>query len=167
MKIKAVILTGLFLVAIVLVAACTGTSNGTQTPTATPVGTTIPTSVRTTLPPTTGTSLTPGPTDVMPPNLQAEFQVDQKDPIYAQVKVTYRGGTASTHITHIDVRFTLADGTVISKTIPESGNRKVQVGDEVIMQGTRFTDRLQVTVTLDNGVVYRVIDQLVPYQTRP
>ncbi|MDD1718129.1 MAG: hypothetical protein LUO88_03540 [Methanoregulaceae archaeon] len=166
MKIKPIALTGIILVVIVLVAGCTGTSDGTQTTVPTTVATTVPTPTAT-APPTTGVSLIPGPTDVMPPNLQAEFQVDPKDPIYAQVKVTYRGGTASIHITHVDVKLTLADGTVISKTLPESGNRKVQVGDEVIMQGTRFTDRLQVTVTLDNGNVYRVIDQLVPYQTRP
>jgi hypothetical protein len=98
----------------------------------------------------------------MPENLQAEFQVDPKDPIYANVRVAYRGGTATIHITHVDVILTKADGTVIRKTLPESGTRKVQVGDEVVIQGTRQTDRLQVTVTLDNGNVYRVIDQLLP-----
>jgi hypothetical protein len=166
MKIKALAVTGLLLIAVVLISACTGPSEGT--PTTTPgTATPVPTTFLTPVPTTAGASLTPGPVRTMPPNLQAEIQVDDKDPIYAQVKVAYRGGSASIHITHIEVKLTRADGTVIVKTLPESGNRKVQVGDEVIMQGTKLTDRIQVTVTLDNGEIYPIIDKLVPYQTRP
>jgi len=36
-----------------------------------------------------------------------------------------------------------------------------------VFAGSRFTDRVEVTVRLDNGQSYKVVDQLVPYQTRP
>jgi hypothetical protein len=35
-----------------------------------------------------------------------------------------------------------------------------------VFQGTRETDRIEVWVTLNTGIQYKVIDQLLPYRTR-
>ncbi|MGD1004084.1 MAG: hypothetical protein ABR887_01535 [Methanoregulaceae archaeon] len=137
----------------VALAGCSGTQNSTSTSTVTPQ----PGSGSDTCPP--GGCLVPSPTDVLLPNLGVTVTVNPKD--YAGIiAVTFDGGMGMAHVTTINVKFTRADGTV--QTVP-LGNKK---GDEVDLQGTKQTDRVEVTVSMDNGHAYKVFDGLLPYRTR-
>ncbi|RPJ53578.1 MAG: hypothetical protein EHJ95_01960 [Methanobacteriota archaeon] len=111
---------------------------------------------------TQGPSLSPGPTVTMPPNQRIEVMVDDKDPIYARINVEFRGGSGQSAVTNIALKLTRADGVVVQETLP------ARVGQTIQLQGTRgATDRLEVTVSLNNGQSYKIIDKLMYAQTRP
>jgi hypothetical protein len=59
------------------------------------------------------------------------------------------------------VVLTRSDGTVTEGKL-DFNNRL----SELILQGTRGTDRLQVIVTLHSGSTYTVVDKLIPYPER-
>jgi hypothetical protein len=146
--------------ALMAIAACTGAPNGGTPPTQTTLPLVTPT-------PPGGPALVPGPTQVMPADQSVVFQIN-KDPINAQVRVIYQGGTAGVHVRAIQVRFTKADGTVEDKAfVRDINSPSFKMGQDVLFMGTHYTDRVEVTVSLDNGKSYKVVDQLVPYQTRP
>ena len=132
-------------------AGCSGTQNSTSTVTSQPG------SGSETCPP--GRCLVPSPTDMLPRDLAVTVTVNPKD--YAGIiAVTFDGGMGMAHVTKIDVKLTLADGTVQTVAL---GNKK---GNEVDLQGTKQTDRVEVTVSMDNGHAYKVFDGLLPYRTR-
>ncbi len=103
---------------------------------------------------------TPGPTQTLPPGKDVTIQVDQKDPIYATVTVSFAGGEGQIAVTDIELRFTRADGTVTTEHF-----RPVK-GDEVVFQGSKETDRLEGWVTLNTGITYKTLDMQIPYRTR-
>ncbi len=103
---------------------------------------------------------TPGPTQTLPAGKDVTIEVDQKDPIYATVPVSFAGGEGQIAVTDIELRFTSADGTVTTKHL-----RPVK-GDEVVFQGSKETDRLEGWVTLTTGVTYKTLDIQIPYRTR-
>jgi hypothetical protein len=140
----------LICVAIAL-AGCSGTQNSTSTVTPQPG------SGSGTCPP--GGCLLPSPTDVLPRDLGVTVTVNPKDYL-GIIAVTFDGGMGMVHVTKIDVKLTLADGTVQTSVL---GNKK---GDELDLQGTKQTDRVEVTVSMDNGNTYKVFDGLLPYRTR-
>jgi hypothetical protein len=115
----------------------------------------------TTLPPGgSPTVTTPEPTQTLPPGKDVTIQVNQKDPIYATITVIFAGGEGQIAVTDIMVRVTRPDGDVTVKHL-----RPVK-GDEVVFQGSRETDRLEAWVTLNTGVTYKTLDNLVPFRTR-
>ncbi|NYT07433.1 MAG: hypothetical protein GKC05_04170 [Methanomicrobiales archaeon] len=103
---------------------------------------------------------TPGPVQTLPQGKHVTIEVDQKDPIYATVTVSFAGGEGQIAVTGIELRFTTADGVVTTKPL------QPVKGDEVIFQGTKETDRLEGWVTLNTGVTYKTLDMLIPYRTR-
>jgi len=102
----------------------------------------------------------PEPTQTLPPDKDVTLEVDQKDPIYATVTVSFAGGEGQIAVTDIELRFTRPDGTIMTEHL-----RPVK-GDEVVFQGSRETDRLEAWVTLNTGVKYKTLDMLVPFRTR-
>jgi len=115
--------------------------------------------------PTTGSSLvtgtlTPGPTQVPPPNLDVKFQAE-RDPISNIVTVTFTGGAGQNGVREVLVRLTRSDGQVITKTftIP-------QIGISETLQGTKMTDRVEVSVSYYNGERYTVLDETFEYKKR-
>ena len=102
----------------------------------------------------------PGPTVTMPPGQSVIIQVNEKDTSYATIPIVFAGGEGQMATKDILVRVTRSDGEVIIEHLPP------EKGAELIVQGTREPDRIEVYVTLNTGVTYKVIDQLLPYRTR-
>ena len=105
-------------------------------------------------------SMTPGPTVTMPPGQSVTVQINEKDPIKATIKVIFAGGEGQIATRDILVRLTRPDGEVIIEHLT------AEMQDEVEIQGTKESDRIEVYVTLNTGKTYKIIDQLVPYRTR-
>ncbi len=103
---------------------------------------------------------TPGPTMTLPPGQSVVIQVNEKDTSYATISVVFSGGEAQVATKDILVRVTRPDGEVLV------GHLRPVKGDELVLQGSRDTDRIEVFVTLNSGVTYKVIDRLLPYRTR-
>ncbi len=102
----------------------------------------------------------PRPTQTLPPGKDITIEVDQKDPIFATVTVSFAGGEGQSAVTDIELRFTRADGTVTTEHLDPVK------GDEVVFQGSKDTDRLEGWVTLNTGVTYKTLDMQIPYRTR-
>lgn len=103
---------------------------------------------------------TPGPTMTLPPGQSVVIQVNEKDTSYATISVVFSGGEAQVATKDILVRVTRPDGEVLI------GHLRPVKGNELVLQGSRDTDRIEVFVTLNSGVTYKVIDRLLPYRTR-
>jgi hypothetical protein len=103
---------------------------------------------------------TPGPTVTMPPGQAVTVQVNEKDTSYATITVIFSGGEGQMATKDILVRVTRPDGEVIIEHLP------AEKGAELIIQGTRDTDRIEIYVTLNTGKTYKIVDQLLPYRTR-
>ena len=105
-------------------------------------------------------NLTPGPTVTMPPGQSVTVQINEKDPIKATINVIFAGGEGQIATRDVLVRLTRADGEVIIYHL------SAEMQDEVELQGTKESDRIEVYVTLNTGKTYKIIDQIVPYRTR-
>ena len=136
----------------IAIAGCTGTQNTSAGPAAGPgagpAGT--PASVM---------NMVPSPTDAVPDYNMVKADVGEKDYL-GKIPVIFQGGTGQIHVKRIDVTVYRADGQVKTATI---GTKK---GDEVEIEGTKQTDRVVVTVSMDNGQSYKINDVLSPYRTR-
>lgn len=108
----------------------------------------------------TGNTMVPGPTVTLPPDQEVGIQVNEKDPIYATIPVSFAGGKGQVAVKDILVRVTRSDGQVMEKHL------EPLKGAELKFDGTKETDRIEVWITLNTGNVYKVIDQPVPYRTR-
>jgi hypothetical protein len=103
---------------------------------------------------------TPGPVQTLPPGKDVTIQINEKDTSYATITVIFSGGEGQIAVRDILVMVTHPDGTVLTGHLPPVK------GEELVFQGTRDTDRIEVWVTLNTGIRYKVIDQLLPYRTR-
>lgn len=104
-------------------------------------------------------TLTTAPTQALPEGSKL-FIVTEKNAVNAEVVVKYDGGPGQIVLDN-QVILTRSDGTVTQGKLDFS--RKPS---EVVIQGTRGTDRVQVIVTLRSGVKYAIFDQLLPYRVR-
>ena len=156
----------LMVLAAILGAGCTGTSPGpapTPTPevTTSPVSTTQPTST------TTLRSLEPGPTVTLPPRSEVRIDVN-RDPVTLNKEITaiFQGGSGAGATVRVDILVTHEDGTTETKSItrPESGS--IKQGSSVTFNGSD-RDRVEVTVWMNTGIPYKIIDQVYAQQTRP
>ena len=102
----------------------------------------------------------PGPTMTLPPGQTVSIQVNEKDTGYAKISVIFSGGEGQVATKDILVRVTRPDGEVLI------GHLRPVKGDELILQGSMDTDRIEVFVTMNTGVTYKVMDRLLPYRTR-
>ncbi|MFA5614278.1 MAG: hypothetical protein WC993_07405 [Methanoculleus sp.] len=141
------------LLAFAFSAACTGSENGGVPPT-------TETSPTTALPaaPTTPASLTPGPTQTMPPGKEVAFQITAGYPsrFTHDLTITFSGGKGQDLLKkNIDVRVTKSTGEVITETL------QPVIGDAVTITEAKGENRVEITVSLVTGGTYKVIDEIV------
>jgi hypothetical protein len=151
-----IIIPVLFLCILIAFAGCTapqGTSPGTGTAAGTQAQ-------------QAGANLVPGQTDKVPDYNAVTVDVGEKE-YNGIITVTFQGGMGQIHVKKIDVKMTKNDGTVQTATV---GTKK---GDFAELQGTRGEgslrgqpDRVEVSVTMDNGQTYKVVDVLREYRSR-
>jgi hypothetical protein len=140
-------------ITLVLLVSCSGCMNTPQPPPVTPLPTATP------LPPTPAPPLvtsTPEPLQTLPFRQQVDLQLT-KDRTYSEIHLLYNGGGGEMFIQSIMMRVTRSDGQVIEQAM--SGGKKPNRGDEIIMQGTRGSDRCEVYVSTTSGITYKVKDE--------
>jgi len=104
-------------------------------------------------------NLVPSPTDVLPAQNAITMTVKEKDYL-GNIDVVFDGGMGQIHVKKIEVTLYRADGQVKAATI---GTKKE---DNVVLEGTKQTDRVVVYVSFDNGDRMKVTDVQSPYRTR-
>jgi hypothetical protein len=139
-------------------AGCVSSPGNTTVPATAPktVATTLPTTTPVGIP-TPDNSLLPAPTQLPPGNLDVTVDV-AKDAVFAMITATFRGGLGQYLVDSMWVRVTLSDGKVVEGTLGDA------VGDTFTTQGTKRSDRVEVFVRYDDGSVYKIYDELVPFQ---
>ena len=114
----------------------------TRTPTATPT-------------PSRAGVLVPQPTQTIPSGQKLYFQV-QKSPITTKIVVTFAGSAGHGSIKSADVKVTHPDGSVATgMLLPLKGIT------EIILDGSKETDRVEIIALMSDGTMYRVYDELV------
>jgi hypothetical protein len=93
----------------------------------------------------------------LPPEQFVDLQLT-KDRTDSTIHLLYNGGKGEVFVQAIHMVATLSDGTVIDRTM--DAGQKPRRGDEIIIVGTRGTDRCEVYVT-SGGKVYKVIDEQI------
>lgn len=154
-----IVLISAFVLAVLLVAAGCFES---EPPVITPTPTTVPTTMPATSPtpvPTTKASIIPGPTETLPPQWPLSFTVEKAGMYSTTIITHFDGGKGLMYVTRMDVRVTHPDGTVLT-----DGIVKPRMGDTVEIAGTSGTDRVEVTVAMASGEVFKVIDKQVAYK---
>jgi len=133
----------------VALAGCTSSQSSSSGSTPSASGTTL------------ASSLTTSPTDAMPTNILISVSVGQKTD-QGTIPVTFNGGAGHGNVNGVTVTLTRADGSTQTKTLG------FDQGDQVTMDGTPRTpgtltgaaDRVQVTVSMNNGLTYKIADVL-------
>jgi len=102
----------------------------------------------------------------MPSNIAVTVTVGEKDYL-GNIPVTFNGGPGQINVNTIQVILTRVDGSTETETLGSDA------GDTVNLAGTRGTgslagesDRVQVYVTMNNGIKYNVADVLRQYRSR-
>jgi len=115
----------------------------TRTPTATPT-------------PSRAGALVPQPTQTIPSGQKLYFQV-QKSPITTKIVVIFAGSAGHGSIKSADVKVTHPDGSASTgMLLPLKGIT------EIILDGSKGTDRVEIIALMSDGTMYRVYDELVP-----
>jgi hypothetical protein len=149
------------IIALVISAGCTIHS---PPPEPTPVPTPVPTTVVTTVPitvPTPTASTKPGPTEEVPPQWPLSISVEKAGTYSMTIMTAFNGGKGAGSVLRLTSTVTTPEGIVTTKSI-----EKPKVGDVIEIEGTKGTDRLEVTVLMNSGTSYKIIDQQMPYKTR-
>lgn len=160
MKIPAVPLIAMLLLAIILAAGCTQPQAPAPTPAptlerpGTPVGTPIPA--------TPACSLVPGPTQVLPDYESVSITVDRntisEDPT---ITTRFNGGQGLGMVQTMTVSLIRSDCTTDVQTRADPG-----IGTSVTQMGTTGTDRVRVDLVMTSGMSYTVIDGLYPFPAK-
>jgi hypothetical protein len=102
----------------------------------------------------------------MPNNIAVTVTVGEKD-YQGKIPVTFDGGQGQVNVKSITCTLTRVDGT--TQTMPLTSNK----GDQIKLDGTRGSgsltgqaDRVQVSVTMNNGQTYKIADVLREYRSR-
>ena len=137
---------------LILLVACTGCMNTPQPAPAPPLAPTTPAPAATTAPVAMST---PEPLQTLPTHQQVDLQLT-KDRTYSEIHLLFNGGGGEMFIRSVMMRVTRSDGQVIEQVM--SDGKKPKRGDEIIVQGTRGSDRCEVYVT-SAGTTYKVKDE--------
>jgi len=143
------VLAGLVLCA--LFAGCTSPTQAEIKPVETA---TLPTAVPTT--PVSTVMATPVPVETLPAEQYVDLQLSKERPDYT-LHLLYNGGKGQAFVQNILMKATLSDGQVVEQYM-NNGQRRPRQGDEIVIQGTRGSDRVEVFVT-SAGRTYKVLDQ--------
>lgn len=106
------------------------------------------------LPPTTA------PVEILPENLEVSVSVEPKS-IGGMVTVNFAGGKGRAQAKEIEARLTRQDGTLVTGTMDPQLEFP-----QIILQGSKGTDQLEVFVRMYSGKVYKILDQKVLYPAR-
>jgi hypothetical protein len=98
---------------------------------------------------------TPEPLQTLPYRQQVDLQLT-KDRTYSEIHLLYNGGGGEMFIQSVMMRVTRSDGQVIEQVM--SDGKHPGRGDEIVVQGTRGSDRCEVFVT-SAGTTYKVKDE--------
>jgi hypothetical protein len=150
------VLAGLVLCA--LFAGCTSPTQAEIKPVETP--TPVPTVISTI--PVSTVIATPVQVETLPAEQYVDLQLSKERPDYT-LHLIYNGGKGEGNVVNILMKATLSDGTVVEKYMND-GERQPRRGDEIVIQGTRGSDRVEVYVT-SAGRTYKVLDQQLATHT--
>ena len=115
-----------------------------------------PTVVRTTPPVMASGAFVPQPTQLLPSGQKLYFQV-QKNPVTSKISVIFAGSAGEGSIKSADIKVSHPDGSVATGIIlPLKGV------NEITLDGSKETDRVEIIAQMSNGGTYRVYDELVP-----
>lgn len=114
-----------------------------------------PTTEQTPVPATTANPLVPQETQLIPKNQEVFFDV-QKDAVSDDITVLFQRGPGENIISYADVKVTYPDGTTRTGTIKPSLGQT-----ELVLDGSRGTDRVEVIAYMHTGKNYRVKDEMV------
>ncbi len=159
MKSTLFLLAALVLVLCALSAGCTSPTQAEIKPVETL--TLLPTSAVTATSVSTVVS-TPVAVDTLPAEQFVDLQLTKERPDFT-LHLLYNGGKGEIFVQKVMMKVTLSDGQVIQKYLND-GERKPRRGDELVIQGSRGNDRVEVFVT-SAGVTYKAIDK--PMITTP
>jgi hypothetical protein len=128
----------------------------TPLPVTTIAGTISPTMTET---PTASRDLIPQPTQTIPSGQKLYFQI-QKSPITTRIMVTFAGSAGHNSIKSADVTVSHPDGSVSTGIL-----QPLKGISEIILDGSKGTDRVEIIALMSDGESYRVYDALVPTLT--
>ncbi len=154
MKITLFLATALVLVLCALSAGCTSPTAAEIKPvdtstSSTPLPDPVTTSVATVV-------STPVAVDTLPAEQFVDLQLSKERPDFT-LHLLYNGGKGEIFVQNVMMKVTRSDGQVIEKYLND-GQRKPRRGDELVIQGSRGSDRVEVFVT-SAGVTYKAIDK--------
>jgi hypothetical protein len=161
----AIILAGVWFIGLPMLTG-SGAAGGPVTPAAevtsvsgtAMVTTIVPMLTDTVVPATVSDALAPRPTDMVPGGLEVSFLV-RKDPVTAKITVTLAGGPSVDSISSSEVKVTHPDGAVTTGIIlPFKGST------EIVLEGSKDTDRVEIVAKMSDSRTYRVYDELVPFR---
>jgi hypothetical protein len=97
----------------------------------------------------------------MPTNAAVTISVGQRND-QGKIQVTFNGGSGQINVNGATVTLTRADGSIETKSLG------FEAGDQVTMDGTPrtpgdlrgVTDRIQASVSMNNGQTYNIVDVL-------
>jgi len=101
-------------------------------------------------------SATLAPVQTLPAEQYVDVQLSKERPDYT-IHPLYNGGKGEVSVQNIFLKVTLPDGQVIEKYMNDN-QRQPRRGDEIIVKGTRGSDRVEVYIT-SVGQTYKVIDK--------
>jgi hypothetical protein len=154
MKYPIILSATVMLVLCALLAGCTSPTASELKPAETPVPTTLsPISI-----PVVTVVSTPKAIETLPAEQFVDLVLSKQRPD-SSIHLLYNGGKGEVFVQNILLKVTLSTGEVVEHYMND-GNRKPRRGDELIVDGTRGTDRVEVFVTTA-GKTYKVIDQPV------
>jgi len=139
-------------VTLVLLVSFCGCANTAQTPPATPLPTAPPTPPATAPPVATSA---PEPLRTLPSGQQVDLQLT-KDRTYSDIRLLFNGGPGQMFTQKVMMRVTRSDGTQEVQYMRDG--QKPRQGDEIVIRGTRGSDRCEVYVT-SSGTMYKVKDE--------
>lgn len=105
---------------------------------------------------TAGTAATPERMETLPAEQYVDVQVTKERPDYT-LHLLYEGGKGEVSVQQVLMKATLSDGEVIEQYL-NNNERKPRRGDELIVKGTRGSDRVEIFVT-SAGRTYKVFDE--------
>ena len=135
-----------------LFTGCTSPTGAEIKPTETPVPATLPTfrTVPVTIIPT------PLPVETLPEEQFVDLVLSKQRPD-SSIHLLYNGGKGEAFVQNIMMKVTLSNGNVVQQYMND-GNRKPRRGDELVIEGTRSTDLVQVYIT-SAGRTYKVKEE--------
>jgi hypothetical protein len=153
MKYPIVLSATVMLVLCALLAGCTSPTASELKPAETPVPTTIPTPFSTSV---ATVVATPNAVETLPPEQFVDLILSKQRPD-SSIHLLFNGGKGEIFVQNILMKVTRPNGEVVEQYMND-GSRKPRRGDELIIDGTRGKDRVEVFVT-SAGKTYKIKDE--------